>query len=183
MLSYFTKAKTQKKLYFQLETEFKKINEDERTIGIYAIFKNDVCMYVGQSKNIPSRIATHLSGKYKECSKVLIFPTIDIDDDLIPLEKFTMKHLKPIENLMVDFTEEISRDSLAEGEILYGLERSEFYKKDFNIVDCADITLINSKYNLLVSCEFNLDLQSDIKTANYIIDEINKLRQHPTEEQ
>ena len=70
MFSYFTKSKKQKDLFFQLDYEFKKIDEN-RLSGIYAIYKDDVCLYVGQSKNLSSRLATHLSGKYKLCSKII----------------------------------------------------------------------------------------------------------------
>ena len=58
----------QKVLYFKLNNTFNLQVDSElnhKFSGIYAIFKDDICLYVGQSSNLASRIATHLKGKYK----------------------------------------------------------------------------------------------------------------------
>jgi len=149
MFSFFHKNKEQKELFFQLDREFKK-TYDKKIAGVYAIYKSDICLYVGQSKNIASRIATHLNGKYKICSKILIFTIEDESDDLIPLEKFLIQKLTPIENVLADFTEKIEESEIAEGCISYEIERAKHYEIDFNIDNAAEFTIINDKYALLL---------------------------------
>ena len=78
--------------------------------------KNDICLYVGQSKNLSSRLATHLCGRYESIDKVLIYQDFDSegeenDDILNYSEKFAIKHFKPIENILADFTDEIDINS------------------------------------------------------------------------
>jgi hypothetical protein len=150
MFSYIHKKREQKELFFQLDTEFKK-NNDEKTAGIYVIYKDEICLYVGQSKNIASRLATHLSGKYKGCSKILVFTIEDSSDNLIPLEKFVIQKLKPIENVLADFTENVKRDELAEGSILYETDRAECYNEEFDIHNAVDFTILNNKHDLFIS--------------------------------
>jgi len=173
MFSYFKKSKNQKSLYFQLEQEFKKIDSEFKVAGVYAIYKDDICLYVGQSKNIPSRLATHLSGKYKDCSKILVFTVIDEYSDLIPLEKFTMQLLKPIENILVDFTEEIDKEELAEGSIVYGMDYCDCYQEEFKIESFSDIEIINSRHDILISHEPEVDLYADAKATDYMITLLN----------
>ena len=168
MFSYFKKSKQQKKLYFQIDTEFKKTEyEDGRVSGIYAIFKDDLCLYVGQSKNIASRIATHLSGKYKECSKILVFPTVDADDDLVELEKFVMKELEPIENIIIDFTEELDDSKFAEGSIVYAIEHPF---NDFDILKANEFTLVNSTHDILIAYDIHIDLYQDDNVFNFLLE-------------
>lgn len=83
--------------------------------GIYAIYKDDLCLYVGQSKNLASRIATHLCGKYQTCTNIYAWKIEDIgfsdyrtyikeiqQQILDKSEKYLMSILKPIENLDID---------------------------------------------------------------------------------
>ena len=173
MFSYFRKDGQQKKLYFQIDAEFKKSDyEDEKVAGIYAIFKDDLCLYVGQSKNIASRIATHLSGKYKECSKILVFPTVDADDDLIELEKFVMQELKPIENLLIDFTEKLNSDNFAEGCITYGIEHPY---DNFDILKSSEFTIINTKSDLLIAYEIHIDLYGNDNMFDFLLENMKTI--------
>ena len=168
MFSYFKKSKNQKKLYFQIDSEFKKSDyEDNKIPGIYAIFKDDLCLYVGQSKNIASRIATHLSGKYKECSKILIYPTVDPDDDLIELEKFVMQELEPTENLLIDFTEKLDHSLFAEGTIMYAIENPHH---TFDILQDSEFTIINTKFDLFIECEMHLDLYDNYNVFDFLLE-------------
>lgn len=107
----------QKELYFDLDRVFK-ISYEHKISGIYVLYKDNICLYVGQSKNIASRIATHLSGKYKNIDKILVFNDDEHYDDednvdvLDYSEKFAFKIFKPIENLLVDFTEDIDTNCI-----------------------------------------------------------------------
>ncbi len=109
MLLSMKKNEEQKELFFDLDWFFKKCSEDgEKTKGIYVIYKDDICLYVGQSKNIPSRIATHLIGKYVNSDKILIYTDTEYIEDssehtLLETEKYLINRLKPIENVLVDF--------------------------------------------------------------------------------
>ena len=57
-------------MFFDLKWMFQKSNGLIKTIGVYTIYNDDICVYVGQSKNIASRLATHLSGRYKKATKI-----------------------------------------------------------------------------------------------------------------
>jgi len=120
MLISMPKNKNQKELYFDLDWFFRKSSRlDEKIKGIYCIYKDDICLYVGQSKNIASRVATHLSGKYASANKILVYIDADYmevdgnsDDILLENEKYFMNRLKPTENILVDFSSEINKEML-----------------------------------------------------------------------
>lgn len=109
---------TQKVLYFKLNNSFNMeiLEENNKKIaGIYAIFKDNICLYVGQSKNIASRLATHLKGKYQNFDYIYVWNIENIGFSdfnkrlqqsrisiLDNCEKHIMKLLKPIENIIID---------------------------------------------------------------------------------
>lgn len=112
----------QKALYFKLKSSFE-ISDIESYIGLYSIHKNGVCVYVGQSKNIPSRLATHLKGKYKTADLVKIYLAVNngfsdingrskgsIESVLTSNEKMLIKHLEPIENIIADYDFELDNN-------------------------------------------------------------------------
>ena len=114
---------TQKELYFKISNAISLENKEATISGIYAIYKNNVCLYVGQSKNLASRISTHLSGKYKEADFVYIINIKDIGFNdfkqrceisrksiLDNCEKYFIKILKPIENIIADFSIKLDDD-------------------------------------------------------------------------
>ncbi len=119
MLTHFEKPEESKELYFKLSNSFHLTMFDDRSstskfAGLYAIFKNDVCMYVGQSQNLASRLSQHLSGKYSSADKVLIYSVtsngfIDFFDRakdsrkniLENNERIMIKELQPVENLLL----------------------------------------------------------------------------------
>lgn len=108
----------QKVLYYKLNNSFNMnlISElNYKIAGVYAIYKDDICLYVGQSRNLASRIATHLRGKYENCTNIYVWDIQEIgfkqfrglikdiqEQVLIRTEKFFMSKLKPIENLDID---------------------------------------------------------------------------------
>lgn len=162
MFSYFRKNKSQKELYFQLNSCMT-IERTEKAIkGIYAIYKSDICLYVGQSSNIASRLATHLSGRYKDIDKIYIFEQTD-DEDLILNEKYCIQKLKPIENIIVDYDEIINTDGLFD------------YFHDFekgackNILKYYEFCIINDNQNVLL---FTADIQSDLYLTNKSIKDL-----------
>lgn len=166
MFSYFNKNENQKKLYFQIKQN---INfYDTVASGVYAIFKEDICLYVDQSKNIASRLATHLSGKYKECDKILVFASLeDTYDKLIVTEKYVMNLLKPIENLLVDFTEKIDYKEIFESTLYYEIENP--YNHHFDILESYDFILINDKNKLFVAdSEIGVDLYSHLNMRQFL---------------
>lgn len=108
----------QKELYFKIHNALNmniKGELNRKIIGVYAIFKKKNCLYVGQSKNLASRIATHLRGKYKEATEIFLFDIQEVGfDDFLKrskdsqkaildnAEKYLMKLLKPIDNIDID---------------------------------------------------------------------------------
>lgn len=109
----------QRALYFKLNNIFNLETQSEKNVtiaGIYAIYKDDICLYVGQSKNLASRVATHLKGKYATASEIFIWNIEDIGFNdfserstvaqnaiLNNVEKWLISQLKPIENILADF--------------------------------------------------------------------------------
>lgn len=114
-------------LYYKLNNAFSIDNDSgktEKIKGIYAIYNNDICLYVGQSKNIASRLATHIKGKYKIATEIYFWNVENIgfsDFDsrstdskssiLDNIEKYVMSKLTPIENISIDMTISIPEDN------------------------------------------------------------------------
>lgn len=154
--TYMRKPREQKHLYFEINRVF-----EERVKGIYSIYKDDICLYVGQSKNLASRIATHLKGKYENCDRVDVFVDIEETDELLKLEKYMIQKLKPIENVLADFTEELN------------VCEYEYY-----FLTSPYFTLINSKFNLLIDYELSVDLYGDDRCLAYIKEKILSVETH-----
>ena len=121
MISISDKPEDSKSLYFSLNNSFLisrfRVSSTLKLPGVYAIFKDKVCYYVGQSKNIASRLATHLNGKYKNADEILIYTAYEhISDDFYTLHKDDQSHLlllnedilidifKPVENILTEYT-------------------------------------------------------------------------------
>jgi hypothetical protein len=143
------KQLSQKDLYFKLKDCF--LIEDIKTTppsGIYRIFKNDICLYVGQSKNIPSRLATHLSGKYRNDSTHIMIDYYHVED-LDQEEQIYMRMLKPIENINIEMGKDFDP---VDPEVCH-------YQKSFH-----HLILINNKKRIDTEINFN-----DIYTSNQMI--------------
>ena len=77
MFTTFHKDLTSTQIYYKLNSSFQitLIEYQSSTLkfaGLYAIFKGDICYYVGQSQNLASRISQHITGKYNSCDRVSI---------------------------------------------------------------------------------------------------------------
>jgi hypothetical protein len=154
MFSIFTKKDSQKDLYFQIKSELSYNNRDYGIKdGWYAIFKENICLYVGQSKNLSSRIATHLNGKYSNCDTILIYLNIAEHEDLDLTEQFLMNILKPTENLLVDFTKNISIEEIAECDIMYAFENPNLkeLKADEKVIRSSSFNLQNSSNHMIIT--------------------------------
>ena len=161
MFTYFRKSKSQKELFFLLFSSIA-IEKADKISGVYAIYKSDVCLYVGQSSNIPSRLATHLCGRYADADKIFIFENAN-DEDLILNEKYIIQKLKPVDNILVDYDEDIKTDSLFC--YLQDLKCGE----DIDILDYCDFCIINDKPNLFV---FSIDMQPELYTIRKCIKDL-----------
>ena len=126
MLSIFDRSVDSKELYFKLNNSLQITSYDYQSntfkfAGLYAIFKDGLCYYVGQSQNLSSRICQHLTGKYINADKVIIYFAVANGfgefyhetkerrrEILEHNEMALMTKLKPIENLITpsaDFEE------------------------------------------------------------------------------
>jgi hypothetical protein len=174
MFSLFTKAEKQKDLFYQLKEHLQ--YDKHKTSGIYAIFKNGVCVYVGQSKNIPSRLATHLTGKYKTSDQVLIYVDEDELDDLIPSEKFLIQYYKPTDNVLADYTEDLDIDNLI------GCFHDFVRGANIVIEDSWSYMIINNAFDLFVcDSEIHLNLLENQFLFKYLKHCINSVENHKKE--
>ncbi len=120
---FYAEDCSQKELYFKICNIIGLENKETTIVGLYAIYKNDICLYVGQSKNLASRITTHLKGKYKDADFIYMLNIEDIgfsdfkerneeskNSILDNCEKYLIKLLKPIENIIVDFDFNIPKE-------------------------------------------------------------------------
>jgi hypothetical protein len=123
----------QKELFFKLSNAFS-LRENavlsRKVSGLYAIFQDGVCHYVGLSTNLPSRLATHLRGKYASCTTIRVylpeengFPDFyerneSARKEILSLnEKALMAYLKPVDNLNIDMDFKLEK-----GYRFYGLD-------------------------------------------------------------
>lgn len=110
MIEYFHNKQIEhndyKSLYILLSKSFKKLDSSvqEKMSGVYMIYNDrKQLMYIGQSKNIASRLTTHIRGKYKNAYKIDIIDLDFINNNYLDsVERFLITKLKPIDNIMVD---------------------------------------------------------------------------------
>lgn len=158
----------QEALYFKLSNAFSMDNEDgkaKKIQGIYAIYNENVCMYVGQSKNLASRVATHIRGKYENATQIYCWNVEKIGfgdftkrstaiqkQILDNCEQYLMAKLKPIDNILIDMDKEIAEDS----------------KPNIDFNDFANITV--SKYNnscLVITDSYSILSDEIISNISY----------------
>lgn len=154
MFYCFRKNITQKELFFQINHILNNGRDEKGIKGIYIIFKNDICVYVGQSSNVASRLATHLSGKYSNATKIFIFEQTN-DEDLIINEKYCIQKFKPIENILVNYDEKIDTNELFE--LFHDFEKGAYE----NILDYYDFSINIDSFNILVAT-YNFENDLDI---------------------
>lgn len=140
MLAHFSiQDIEQKELFFKISNSLSLLNRDMlkngKMSGLYLIIKDKYPVYAGQSKNIASRLATHLRGKYQECDYIVIFPVTingfpdfyDRDessqnDILLANEKLLMSTFKPTENIMIDMDFSLDEEKSMEWSSLINTE-------------------------------------------------------------
>lgn len=152
--SSFEKPEDQKKLYFKINNHF-----EEKASGLYAIYKDSICLYVGQSSNLASRIATHLKGKYEECDMIEVYVDTEEIGELIQYEKQMIQKLKPIENVLADYSEEID------------IEDNPCYWRPHT-------TIINSDYSIFIDTDMSIDLHSNDDLFDYVKGTIDYIEYH-----
>ena len=157
MIATFEQPETSKHLYFNLNNALHLANPPfsatYKIAGVYAIFKNDKCYYVGQSKNLPSRIATHLTGKYESVDRVDLHfigednfcgfysrTKSEQKEILENNEKWLINRLKPIENLLVS-DEIIASEYVCDEFQSVDEGESDYYCSASITVECQYITV------------------------------------------
>ena len=173
MFSYFTKSDNQRDLFYQIKNEFEKC--DTIMQGWYIIFKDDICVYVGQSKNLPSRIATHLKGKYENCDTILVFENYEVDEKLDITEQYLMNIFKPLENKLVDFSKKINYEEIAECNIYFANEDPNIEGSiTEKIIKYSNFSILNYKRNIFIENETILDLYENNSLSNKMKEYIQK---------
>ena len=161
MITCFKKSESQRELFSQLNHSMI-IESDEKTIkGVYIIFKDNVCVYVGQSSNVASRLATHLSGKYKNANEIFVFVP-ECEEDLIITEKYCIQKLQPIENLRVDFDEKINIEDIFG--IFHDYEKGAYEK----MLEYYDFKIINDDENIFITTDHKNDVFNITKNNEYV---------------
>ena len=69
---------------------------EELYSGVYALFYKGVCVYVGKSNNVPSRLKQHLKERIKDFDDFEIYYTLGRDC----LEKYLIMTIKPFYNIL-----------------------------------------------------------------------------------
>lgn len=158
MLTVFDRPETSKELYFNLNNSlhlsYPPYSSTYKIAGLYALYRDGTCYYVGQSKNLPSRISTHLTGRYESCDEVGIYYLCESffgdfyertngsqKEILENNEKTLINLLNPVENLDVDREFSIGDEYLFE----------RFYSESQDIR--PDATVYLSKFSVTVSDE------------------------------
>lgn len=153
----------QKDLYFKLKQIFNIEKNDVNSMyGIYAIFKNGYCVYVGQSKNMASRIATHVFGKYKNADFVLIYNVEDLgfydfhkrsSESMIKIlnncENYIISNLKPTENIIADFSFKLKHENTPDFDF-----RCFNFCLDLRAMDVGDIIVSDSGSEIVIGSDY-----------------------------
>ena len=156
MLTVFDRPDSAKELYFNLNNSLHLskplFSPTYKISGLYAIFTKGICYYVGQSKNLPRRISTHLTGRYESCDEVRIYYVCphNFEDFYIRTpnsQKLILENnenklinlLKPTENILVD------RDIDLDDNLMF-----ERFHSENNCVQ-SDVDILLSGYSVTVT--------------------------------
>lgn len=156
MIASFERPDSERHLYFKLNNSFHlcspPCSSGYKIAGLYSIHSNGLCRYVGQSQNLPSRLANHLSGHYSYADEFRVYFICDdgfedfyernSETRKIILENNELKliqRLKPLDNIVSDFDKEIPDkllfNHLSEG---YG-----FYPSITGLLSKHEVTIFN----------------------------------------
>lgn len=174
---YTSRPKIQKELFFKLKTSLcMNDNYESKIEGLYVIFKDDVCLYVGQSKNIASRLATHLSGAYNTADKILVYIDYEENYDLTESEKWLIQYFKPIENKLIDYSEKIDIHKIFA--MFYNYEK----EAPLSIENNWEFRIDVGKHELLIThAELLPCLYSNDLALNRIYDVVSNIKKHKEE--
>lgn len=165
ILNFSTSGLNSKGLYFKLNNalqlaDYTYCSKQYKFAGLYSIYKNNVCLYVGQSQNLCSRIATHLTGRYATADRIDLFTAVGNGfDDFYDRSKESRKgilernelklinELNPIENIIVDREIECTEMQLFES-------IAEKYKEDTDdsIYPCITLHLNKTTATITDGC-------------------------------
>ena len=159
MFMQFDKENTnQKHFYFLLQSVIKGFYDiDHNKIpAVYAIYNQKKCVYVGQSRNISSRISTHYYNAYDNCTHIAIFLLTDLIDDgcsdeykknvLDENELFLMHYLKPCDNIINNSGYKSKKEYLIDC-FSYEIDELEYgSREELTIYPWVNITNIKGKY-------------------------------------
>lgn len=180
-MNLINKRLEQKELFFDLKSKMNK----EYVSGWYIIFKEDVCLYVGQSKNLSSRIATHLKGKYSTADKVLIYHSYEGSNvDLLTTERYLMNLFKPIENVLVDFSEKIELCDLeCESSIMFTIESYNDKTEGKSLIESMSLAfneciIFDNNDGLLINDDLPPTLYNMPKSIHYLSSLIADINNH-----
>ena len=70
-------------------------DEEQALPGVYAIFRRDVLLYIGQSKNVARRLAKHELRRFFRPSDVVAVRYIRPDENLDTVEARLIRRLRP----------------------------------------------------------------------------------------
>jgi len=168
MLTIFNCPNDSKEFYFKLNASLQITNNDLQSrsckfAGLYAIFKDGICYYVGQSQNLASRLSTHLTGRYSSFDGVIIISPIKNSfsdfyarsshakaEILEYNEQLLINGLKPVENIIVEDVTLIEEKAF--GIFVKGADG----QKD------ADAFIMKGDGNIAVSCKMNFHIENQL---------------------
>lgn len=165
MITSYSRPRDSKEFYFKLNNALNLLDDSAASstykfAGLYAIYKDEKCYYVGQSQNLSSRLATHLTGAYRAADKVDLFlvSSLGFDDfydrckdsrrEILEInESVLMDRLKPIENILqpgrAEFPDECLIYPLCSDEEMICSASIYLKKRDLTLVDSEPTSILN----------------------------------------
>lgn len=129
-----------------LKNECRKLSGD--IVGVYFLKLNGCVVYVGQSKNVKSRVMSHISIRQKAFDSFDIYECAE--EELLETEKYYIKSHNPFYNVKFSYSEQITNSDF--------LIRNNI---DFSI-DTQDTACLNMTINTLVSNGINCEMHFKI---------------------
>jgi len=178
MIASFDVPDSERHLYFLLNNTFHLhsplSSSTYKFAGLYSIHHDGKCRYVGQSQNLPSRLANHLSGHYSYADEFRVYfvPEYGFDDFfertkasrkkiLETNELKLIQHLKPVDNIIANYDREIPEECLFDSMVNYIDQRHclEGFKSEFfiTITDCAYMAIIDMDERVIAQYNENME--------------------------
>ena len=158
MIASFDVPDSERHLYFLLNNTLHLCSplssSGYKIAGLYSIHHEDKCRYVGQSQNLPSRLASHLSGHYEYADEFRVYFVCEEgyedfydrskEDRKAILENNELRLiqiLKPIDNIISNYDTEIPDNNLF-----------QTFKDSENIYHC--LQGLKSDYSINITDDF-----------------------------